>query len=69
MRDPLWSNLPSAAREEADWAKRERTESVGEALYPRSQAAPASNNFYRESLLRNLRELNQKIDARLKGRS
>jgi hypothetical protein len=42
-----------------------RTESVASAMYPRPKAKPL--NPHRESLLRGLKELNAKIDARLKG--
>jgi hypothetical protein len=48
-------------------AKRQEV-TLAEAMYPR-QARPPSNNPYsdRDSLLRNLRELNARIDARLEG--
>jgi hypothetical protein len=65
MRDPLWSNLPSAAREVADWVKREHG-TIGEAMWPTlgPQPKPATNSD-RESLLRHLKEANARIDARL----
>jgi hypothetical protein len=62
MRDPLFSHLPTQARELADWAKRERGD-LADALHPRPKAKPP--NPQRESLLRGLRELNARIDARL----
>ena len=63
MRDPLWSHLPSQARDVADWAKREHTESVSDAMYPRPKPKPSDP--YRDALLKNLREANAAIDARL----
>jgi hypothetical protein len=65
MRDPLWSHLPSQARELAPWAKRERTE-IADAMFPRPKPKPP--NPHRESLLRNLRELNARFDARQRER-
>jgi hypothetical protein len=59
----LFPHLPHRSD---DVAKRQGSATVAEAMWPSlgQQPKPPSNP-YRESLLRGLRELNQKIDARL----
>jgi hypothetical protein len=66
MRDPIFAHLRSGAREVADWVKREPIGSVAEAMFSRPPTASPSpsNNPFRENLLRNLRELNARIDAK-----
>jgi hypothetical protein len=67
MREPtaaeaLFPNLPKGERpEQAQTGPR-----LSEAMFPRPQPKPPTNSD-RESLLRGLRELNAKIDARLRG--
>jgi hypothetical protein len=58
----IWRNLPSAEPEPQGQRQQPR---LAEALYP--SLAPPKPSAYsdRESLLRNLRELNARIDARL----
>lgn len=60
MRDPLWPQLPTSTPTEVE---QRRAGSLAQAMYgPRPQTKPT--NPHRESLLRGLRELNARIDAR-----
>jgi hypothetical protein len=64
MRDPLWGHLPSQAREVADWSKREHG-TTGQAMWPTLGPQPKPpTNPRRDVLLKNLRELNARLDAR-----
>jgi hypothetical protein len=60
----LYPNLPSAAREPVQ----QRTPNLGDAMWPslsrEAKATEARRSSDRERLLRNLRELNARIDAR-----
>jgi hypothetical protein len=60
----LYPHLKSGARDVVE--RRDQPASVADALYPRPQAkSPSSSNWHRDLLLKHLRELNAKIDARL----
>jgi hypothetical protein len=56
----IWPHLPSAARPE----RAQTGPRLADAMYPRPHPKPPTNSD-RESLLRGLRELNAKIDARM----
>jgi hypothetical protein len=58
----LYPNLPSGERPE----RAQTGPRLSEVMYPRPQPKPPTNSD-RESLLRHLRELNSRADARLRG--
>jgi hypothetical protein len=58
----IWPHLRQGTPEPVEQQQREPN-SVAAAMYPRPAKPPS--NPYRESLLRGLKELNAKIDARM----
>ena len=67
MREPtaaeaLYGHLPQGTPSEVERKQPVHRNGLAEALYPRPKPAPT--NYYRESLLRGLRELNARTRER-----
>jgi hypothetical protein len=63
----IWPHLRQGTPEPVE--QQQRNESVASAMWPSRNAQPKSpQHSDRDSLLRGLKELNAKIDARLRGR-
>jgi hypothetical protein len=57
----IWPHLPVGRVEQPQQVQ---ASPLAQALYPRPQTKPPSNNRHRDALLKNLRETNARIDAR-----